>query len=190
MVLTACSPSVSGKALPASTPPSADGGQVPGPGVPKVEVPLDTEAFKSAPCTALSQDQVTELFGYPVAPKPDPTGPGGPGCDWDTVDGSRASAHVLFTTVDDLGLTSVYRAQGKAYKFFQPLAAIEGYPVVAYGTSDARSTGRCSVALGTTDHSTVDITIFQTKEKIGKTDPCEVAHAVAEKVLASLKSGR
>lgn len=194
MALTACTSTTSGNALPAdesvSSRPPATGQEVPGPGVPKVEVPLDTKAFKSAPCSALSESQVTELFGYQVAPKADPAGPAGPACNWDPVNGSRSSVQVIFTAVDDLGLTSVYRAQGNAYKFFQPLTPIDGYPVVAYGTSDSRSSGNCSLAMGTSDRSTVDITIFQSKEKIGKTDPCQVAHTVAEKVLDSLKAGR
>ncbi|SFW90393.1 Protein of unknown function [Amycolatopsis australiensis] len=181
----------SGTAAPAATPslpsPSGASQEVPGPGVPKVAVPLDTDRFKSAPCSALTAAQVTELFGREITAKPDIEGPGGPGCSWDPVDGSRASVNVLFTTVDDLGLTSVYREQGKAYKFFQPLDPVDGYPVVAYGTSDARSTGRCSVAVGTSDRSTVDITIFQSQAKIGTTDPCQVARTVAEKVVASLK---
>jgi hypothetical protein len=137
----------------------------------------------------LSESQVSEIFGAPVTPKADPNAPAGPSCGWDPADGSGASVNVIFATVDDLGLTGVYRARGTNYKLFEPLEPIEGYPAVIYGTSDFRSKGLCSLAVGTSDRSTVDLTITQSRANVGKADPCQAAQTVASKVLTSLKGG-
>jgi hypothetical protein len=139
----------------------------------------------------LSDSQVADVFGRLVTPKPDPKAPAGPACSWDPADGSGASVNVIFSkTTDDLGLTGVYRARGTNYKLFQPLAAIEGYPAVIYGTSDFRSRGVCSLAVGTSDRSTVDLTVTQSRANVGKKDPCEAAQTVASKVLVSLKEAK
>lgn len=194
LVLSACSPETSGTASPVNTPSSAEtsgtSADVPGPGVPKVESPIDTAPFTSEPCSALTDSQVTEVFGGPVTPKPDLNAPAGPTCGWDPADGSGASVHVIFSPPDDnLGLTGVYRARGTNYKLFEPLAPIDGFPAVVYGTSDLRSQGVCSVAIGTSDHATVDLTVTQTRAKVGKADPCQAAQTVAAKVISSLKGG-
>ncbi|MFJ9784008.1 DUF3558 domain-containing protein [Amycolatopsis sp. NPDC101161] len=191
MVLAACSPETSGTASPVSTPSSSrvsgTGQEVPGPGVPSVANPIDTTRSASEPCSALTDSQVEELFGRPVTPKPDLKAPAGPTCSWDPADGSGASVNVIFATVDDLGLTGVYRARGTNYKLFEPLQPIEGYPAVIYGTSDYRSEGMCSLAIGTSDHSTIDLTVTQSRANVGKTDPCQSAKTVASKVVVSLK---
>lgn len=194
LVLSACSPETSGTASPANTPSSPEapgtGQEVPGPGVPKVENPIDTTRFASEPCSALTNSQVNDVFGRSVTPKPDLKAPAGPTCGWDPADGSGASVNVIFATVDDLGLTGVYRARGTNYKLFEPLGPIEGYPAVIYGTSDYRSEGVCSLAIGTSDRSTVDLTVTQSRTKIGQIDPCQAAQTVASKVLTSLKRGK
>lgn len=193
-VLAACSPETSGTASPASTPaPSTSANtsrQVPGPGVPKVEVPIDIARFRSAPCSALTDSQATEIFGRSVPPRPDLNAPAGPACGWDPADGSGASLNVIFSPVtDNRGLTGVYAAKGTSYKFFVPVDPIGGYPAVLYGSSDSRSEGICSMAIGTSDRSTVDLTVTQTYQKEGTQDPCLAAQTVASKIVTSLKGG-
>ncbi|MET8851162.1 DUF3558 domain-containing protein [Amycolatopsis sp. NPDC004625] len=194
MALAACSPETPGTASPVSTPRTAETSalddQVPGPGVPKVERPLDVAKFASAPCSALTDSQVSEVFGQVIAAKPDPRAPAGPTCSWDPADGSGASVNLIFSTAgDNLGLTGVYRARETSYKLFEPLPPISGYPAVIYGTSDFRAKGNCSLAVGTSDRSTVDLTITQSHTKVGNADPCQAAQAVAAKVISSLKGG-
>ncbi|MGW3993391.1 DUF3558 domain-containing protein [Amycolatopsis sp. NPDC004772] len=193
MLATACSPQTTGTASPASTPSSPGRPnteqQVPGPGVPKVETPLNTKSFESAPCSALTEVQANEIFGGRSTSKPDTQAPAGPTCTWTPADLTGATINLIFSTVDQLGLTSIYQAKGSEYKFFQPLEPISGYPAAAYGTSDFRSDGICSIAIGTSDHSTLDITITQSRGNIGKTDPCAAASTVGSKVLATLREG-
>ncbi|WP_409185133.1 DUF3558 domain-containing protein [Amycolatopsis sp. VS8301801F10] len=161
--------------------------QVPGPGVPKVQNPLDITRFRQNPCAALTSAQLAELLGDGIRVNPDPHGPSGPACGWF----SRAKIVVLFPAIDKLGLTSVYRAKGGAYPFFLPLAPVDGYPIVAYGVDDPReSRGECNVALGTSDRETVELSITQSPAHKGEKDPCESARGVAEKVLGNLRGGR
>ncbi|WP_086678354.1 DUF3558 domain-containing protein [Amycolatopsis pretoriensis] len=193
MSLVACSPQTSGKASPVNTPSSTGGPgteqQVPGSGVPKVDTPIDTSRFESAPCSALTDAQVTELFGGQSTAKPELQAPAGPTCGWTPADLTGANINVIFSTVDRLGLTSVYQAKGTTYKLFEVLAPIAGHPAVAYGTSDFRATGVCSIAVGTSDRSTVDITVTQSRGNVGKSDPCVAAQTVGSKVLATLLEG-
>lgn len=194
IALVGCTTNTSGVATPAGTPDSTPsptaGDQVPGPGVPKVESPIDTASFSAAPCTALADAQTTEIFGATAIAKPDPQGPAGPACSWTPAASNGASVQVIFSTVDKLGLTSIYQAKGTTYKLFEVLSPINGYPVVAYGTQDMRTTdGICAVAVGTSDRSTVDISIRQSKSSVGQKDPCDAARTVAAKVLDTIRKG-
>ncbi|MGK3207686.1 DUF3558 domain-containing protein [Amycolatopsis sp. MEPSY49] len=193
LAITACSttnpgtPSPSTDTASTTTPPES-GSAVPGPGVPKVPNPIDVTRFKQAPCDALKAAQVAELLGPGVSGKSDLQAPAGPSCAWDSPRVSQAGVTVVFTNADQLGLTSVYAAQGKQYRFFQPLAAIDGFPVVAYGVNDERTTrGRCAVALGVSDTQAVDIHVAQSEGNIGKKDPCDAAHDIASQVLGNLR---
>ncbi|WP_275292778.1 DUF3558 domain-containing protein [Amycolatopsis sp. La24] len=190
--LASCSSTTPGQAVPAEstgqpTSRSTPADEVPGPGVPKVPNPIDITRFKQNPCAALTAEQTSGLLGDGARIVPDPKGAGGPGCGWF----SQAQIVVLFPNVDKLGLTSVYRAKGNAYPFFVPLAPVDGYPVVAYGTEDVRARlGECNVALGTSDRETIDVSITQSPAHKGEKDPCESAREVAEKVLGNLRGGR
>ena len=196
LVLTACtqkndgSPSASSN-TPGQVAPSSSTDQVPGPGVPKVETPIDVTHFQQTPCDSLTPSQINDLLGSNITPKPEPTSPAGPSCIWNTPNISQAGVHVTFTNVDKLGLTSVYRARGTTYPFFKPLEPVNGYPLVAYdGEGDQSTKGRCTVAMGTSDTQTVDINIAQSETNIGKKDPCAAAREVAGKVLENLRNGK
>ncbi|MGW5716504.1 DUF3558 domain-containing protein [Amycolatopsis sp. NPDC003865] len=194
LLLSACSSETPGTASPVNAPSSSEasstGQEVPGPGVPPVENPIDTARSASEPCFVLTESQINDLFGGPVTPKPDLKAPAGPTCTWDPADGSGASVNIIFATVDNLGLTGVYRARGTNYKLFEPLEPIEDYPAVIFGTSDRRPEGMCSLAIGTSDHSTVDLTVTQSRGNVGKSDPCQAAKSVASKVVVSLKGNK
>ncbi|NBH11854.1 DUF3558 domain-containing protein [Amycolatopsis sp. SID8362] len=196
LTLTACTtkndgtPSPSGHTPSQSiSPDSTD--NVPGPGVPKVEKPIDIAHFKQTPCDALTAPEVTELLGSGVTPKPEVAGTAGPQCRWDSPRVSQAGVGVIFTSVDKRGITRVYEAQGKEYPFFKPLPPVDGYPIVAYDASgDQTSHGNCTVALGTSNEQTVDIDVTLSEENVGKKDPCAAAHDVAAQILNNLRKAK
>ncbi|WP_290051302.1 DUF3558 domain-containing protein [Amycolatopsis solani] len=193
LLLNACTTSTGGTASPTvsnsdqpSTLPSTSG--LPGPGVPKVQTPIDVARFKQSPCDALTADQVSELLGQGVTPQADLEAPAGPSCSANPPQVTQASVLVIFTNVSNRGLTGVYEAK---YRFFLPLAPVDGYPAVAYGLADDRAgRGRCQIAIGTSDTQTVDIAVGQSEANIGKKDPCEAARDVASLVLGNLRGAK
>jgi hypothetical protein len=95
---------------------------------------------------------------------------------------------VVYNKVNHTGLSAIFEKNGTTFPFFLPLDPIDGYPAVAYGLADERaSRGRCAVALGTSDQEMIDISIAQSEEKAGKSDPCAAAHNVAAQVLDNLR---
>ncbi|ANN20909.1 hypothetical protein SD37_38540 [Amycolatopsis orientalis] len=195
LVLSACSPSTE-NGTPAPTTgdarpiPSSTTGQLPGPGVPKVDDPINLVQIKTTPCKALTSAQVKELLGSEGETRERLDGSSGPSCLWAPHSATRPTVSVLFSKAPDRGMTSVYEAKGTTYKLFEPLGSIDGYPVTAYGTEDERaSRGKCSVALGTSDNETIDIVLEQSEANIGKKDPCDAAREAAIRVLATVRGG-
>jgi hypothetical protein len=193
LVLTACSSKTNGTASPSesgsesASAPSSDS-DVPGPGVPKVDIPIDVSRFQKAPCESLSQAQSSELLGPEVTINPAVDDEAGPTCHWNVPAVSQAGVGVTFFKTTQLGLTGIYQAKDSAYQFFQPLDPIDGYPTVAFGTTDERNTkGRCLLALGTSDTQQVDIAVSLSETNIGKKDPCTAARDVAAKILGNLR---
>ncbi|WP_326945929.1 DUF3558 domain-containing protein [Amycolatopsis sp. NBC_01307] len=192
VLLSACTTTKGGTASPSSsstsqTSPSNSDTELPGSGIPRVESPIDISHFRDAPCDALTADQITRLLGAGVTPKPDLNSPAGPSCSIHPDEGTQASILIIFNNVDKRGLTSVYQAD---YRFFMPLSPVDGFPVAAYGLADDRADhGRCQIAIGTSDQQTVDITVAQSEDNIGKKDPCEAAREVASDVLSNLRGG-
>ncbi|MFI5562099.1 DUF3558 domain-containing protein [Amycolatopsis japonica] len=193
VTLVACSPSTkNGTPAPSnggtSPSPSSATGPIPGPGVPKVDNPIDLARFKPAPCNALTETQAEELLGAKAEARERLDGSTGPSCLWAPPSATRPTVNVLFSKSPDRGMTSVYEAKGTTYKLFEPLEPINGYPVTAYGTEDERiSRGKCSVALGTSDNETVDIVLEQSEANIGKKDPCDAAREAAIRVLTTIR---
>jgi hypothetical protein len=195
LALTACTAEKPGTASPSGSVPSqtqapSTADTVPGPGVPKVDSPIDVAHFLQAPCDSLTSTQIESLLGAGVTPKTELDAPAGPSCSLHPPSVTDASVVVVFSNVDKLGLTSIYRARGTKYPFFMPMDTIDSYPVVAYGIVDERNThGRCQVAIGASDRQTVDVAVAQSKENIGQKDPCIAAHGVATSVLENLRKG-
>ncbi|WP_410639741.1 DUF3558 domain-containing protein [Amycolatopsis sp. lyj-346] len=191
LALAACTDRMDGTASPStsgSQPTTAPSSAVPGPGVPKVANPLDVSHFRQAPCDSLTAEQGQELLGPDVTTHPAVDDQAGPTCRWNVPAVSQAGVAVTYFKTTQLGLTGVYRAKDTVYPFFQPLDPIDGYPTVAFGQIDERSTkGRCLLALGTSDTQQVDIAISLSEGNIGKKDPCTAAHDVAAKVLENLR---
>lgn len=187
LTLTACSDTKAGTATPVATS-SASTDTVPAPGVPRVETPLDTTRYKQAPCQALTSEEISTLLGSGVTAKEQLDAPGGPTCDWHPGGTTQAKVGVIFNKVNQAGLTGIYEKQGSTFRLFMPMDPIDGLPSVAYGLKDERtSSGRCAVAVGTSDHEMIDVSITQSEVNVGKKDPCAAAHEVAEKVVHNIK---
>ena len=190
LTLAACSTTKTGTASPSgasvTAPPANAADQVPGPGVPKVETPIDTTRFKQAPCTTLTAAQITELLGSGITPKPDLNAQAGPSCYWHVPNVSQAGVGVVYNKLNNTGLTAIYKKQGTTFPFFMPMDPIDGHPTVAYGLLDERSDGRCAIAVGTSDREMIDVSIAESEANVGK-DPCAAAHDVAGKVVDNLR---
>ncbi|WET80166.1 DUF3558 domain-containing protein [Amycolatopsis sp. QT-25] len=194
LALAACSPSITN-----GTPTPTDGGsslapsrsspRQPGPDVPQVASPLALTQVKQAPCNALTEEQAGELLGPRAVPKERLDGTAGPSCMWSIPSSSRPLVDVIFGRSPDGGTASVYNAKGGAYKLVEPLAPVDGYPLTAYGTTDERPSGKCSVALGASDTETIGIVTELSEANIGKKDPCGAAREAAIRVLATVRGG-
>ena len=193
--LAACSSPTAGQAGPApsasQSAPSTATGQLPGPGVPKVENPIDTAQVAKNPCGALTDDQVKGLFGYQLQGQPDPKSPVGPACSWDgDAEHGYPRVGLVITNVDKQGLTSVYANKGTGYKTFQPQPPVSGYPAVAYDVSATPPPGECNLAIGVSDSQAIDLVVRQQKARIGSKDPCESGHEVAVMIIGNIRGGR
>ncbi|GAB3506006.1 hypothetical protein GCM10027521_61810 [Amycolatopsis cihanbeyliensis] len=122
--------------------------------------------------------------------KPTLDNPVGDGCSWSKRDGSGARIGLELPTITDDGLAAIYRQRGKAYKFFEEMPDVEGYPAVTYGPRDEREQGYCAVAVGTSDKRTVQIFSRLSEWNRGKKDPCQAAHDTAVEVVKNVKGGQ
>ncbi len=169
--------------------PSEQASQLPGAGAPAVTSPIDTSQFQQKPCTTLTDGQVAELLGPDVQPKEELTGEAGPSCFWHPRSVTQAAVSVIYATKNRRGLTSIYQQQGTTFPLFIPMEPIDGYPTVAYGQADLRtSNGKCAIALGTSNQDIIDVSVALSEGNVGKKDPCAAAHEVTATVLNNLRA--
>ncbi|MEV4051679.1 DUF3558 domain-containing protein [Amycolatopsis sp. NPDC049688] len=194
LLVTACTTTQNGTATPSpmsSNPsaPSESASELPGAGVPAVTSPIDTSQFQRKPCTTLTDEQITELLGPDVQPKEELTGEAGPSCFWHPKSVTQAAVSVIYATKNRRGLTSIYQQQGTTFPLFIPMDPIDGYPTVAYGQADLRSSaGKCAIALGTSNQDIIDVAVTLSEGNVGKKDPCAAAHEVTATVLSNLRA--
>ncbi|ASR34002.1 hypothetical protein BAY61_02220 [Prauserella marina] len=162
-------------------------GSTPGPGVPRVDIPLQVDHFLETPCDAITKHESRDFVGINVTAEPDPSGATGPSCRWGRSLG-EARIYVGFPQVSDSGLTALYDENGRKFAFFEEMPPADDYPAVAYGVSDNRDKGECSIRVGMSNESTVDITLILSDDRVGELDPCEAAHEVATAVIGNIKA--
>jgi hypothetical protein len=195
LLIAACTSTQNGTATPSSTdsatsPTSGTTPQLPGPGVPRVTDPIDVTQFRLKPCTTLTDAQVANLLGPDTESKDEQIDNVGNGCFWHPKTVSQAAVSVVFNTKNRLGLTAIYQQQGTTFPLFVPMDPVDGYPTVAYGQADQRtSNGKCAIALGTSDQDVIDVAVALSEGNIGKKDPCAAAHDVTATVLNNLRAG-
>lgn len=164
-------------------------------GAPKVQEPLDTEAFQQKPCSVLEKGQIETLDMQQWEPEVDKEATGGPSCSWQYMGGppdyTVSSTGVTFMVNGD-GLKNTYFRRGQGvFEYFRELEPIAGKPAVAAGSSAStpEQEGTCEVEVGVTDSLT-----FLTQVQLGEgspyaDDPCGRARDVATEVVKTLKAG-
>ncbi|TWE13527.1 uncharacterized protein DUF3558 [Prauserella muralis] len=170
----------------ATTPRGSD--NLPSNGAPSIDDPLDISHFLRAPCDVITDAEKEALIGTEGTASPDLDTPVGPECVWSTGDSKRGRFAVIFPQVDARGLTSLYESRHRN-ALFEQLRPVDGYPVVAYGITDVRHEGKCTLRVGVSDRETIDITLYLGESKIGQLDPCQAARdQVATAMIRNIKA--
>jgi hypothetical protein len=137
------------------------------------------------PCGVLSATQVSNLLGTSALGESKDTGIAKT-CSWANLDsGSLVTVQLVYAWSDGLGRVYAKKNEG----FFENLEPVQGYPVVAYGPSDERSTGRCGVAVGIADNAAFEADATISRSKVGQADACDAARRVADAAVTTLKAG-
>ncbi|MET9260498.1 DUF3558 domain-containing protein [Amycolatopsis sp. NPDC004079] len=161
----------------------------PSAGVPTVASPLPASLVQGDPCTVLTDAQVKTLFSG-ATPQVQPSQDTGVAkqCRWSNPSrGSGIGVQLVYAWKDGLGHVYAKKNEG----FFEELAPVQGYPAVAYGPTDDRATGRCSVAIGIADDAAFEVDVKLADSQAGKgADPCQDAQHVADLALATMRKGR
>lgn len=154
---------------------------------PKVQNPLPVSVIGRHPCiSALTNSQMTQLLGE-VPPADHTDNAAGPGCGW-TKPSTAAAINVAWMTGLKNGLSDYY-AQKQSDAYQQPVT-IDGYPAVAYNSTDAPPVGDCSVGVGIADNLVFDVHFIVGSDRRGKLNPCDAAKVIAGDVLANLKAAQ
>lgn len=173
-----------------TTPNPTEDSSLPAHGAPKVHNPLDVTSFKDNPCQALTDEQVTKLFGQQNKVTPRPDDAEGPGCGYGNKLVHGGDVKVSFLTVYHNGLSGIYRQQEGKYKFFKELDPVHNYPAVAIGIHDQRDEGTCLIAAGVSDREAFGVAVDLSAHNVGKKDPCDVGHMVAGMVIKNIKGAQ
>lgn len=155
-------------------------------GAPAVASPLPASLIKGDPCKALTAEQVKTLFSG-VEPDVGPARDTGAAmqCTWANLDrGSSVGIQLVYAWEN--GLDTVYSKKAEA-ELFEELEPVQGYPVVAYGPTDDRQTGRCNLAVGIADDAAFEADVKVADAKAGEVDPCEDARKVADLAVTTMK---
>ena len=164
-------------------------GELPYAGAPAVPDPLDTASFEQDPCRALTSAQADSLkVRFPGDLRDSSLGKA---CEFRVLSDRLALVEIASLDKNPFGVSAIYQADkdGKL-AFFEPYDPVEGYPLVAYGAVDQRSSGACSVVLGASDEIAFEVALQQSDANIGKKDPCKTAAMVAGLVVETMKAGQ
>lgn len=176
----------SGQASPAPTTANSATGNPEAGAPPTVPNPLPASLIKADPCKVLTPEQAKTLFSG-VEPETDPAQDTGAAmaCHWSNVDrGSTIGIQLVYAWEN--GLDTVYKKRVEA-GLFEELEPVQGYPVVAYGPTDDRPTGRCNLAIGIADNAAFEADVKLADSKVGKADPCAAARDIADLAITTLK---
>jgi hypothetical protein len=148
---------------------------------------LDTTKFQEDPCLSLTPEQSEVTFGLSPTGRPFRATLGN-GCEWKN-DTSWGEAEISFLTGNPRGLSAEYAVDNEGkWAYFEQLT-VEGLPAVARGQADVRAEGECAVVVGATDEVTFEVRIQQSRNNVGKGDPCDVAADVAGEAVKTMEAG-
>lgn len=159
-------------------------------GAPRVTHPLDTTAFRQAPCTMLTTAQQAEFkIRTPGVPRRDPLGAV---CGWD--DGRGPSGMTLttgfVTTGHGLSGSYINHALG-VVPGFREMPPIRGYPaVIANVDATDEAEGMCNVGVGTSDDEVVTIVVQISGDEVRQPDqhdPCPRALRITDEVMKTME---
>lgn len=194
MLIAACSTATGGEPKPTKVTPSQDGSTstLPHSGAPKVEDPMNAATLRMTqqdPCGTLTTEQVTQLRLSPQGQSDDAQS--GPFCRWRNVDAGSSAGINFPTEVNFEGLSQIYKISKleRNADFFYEMPPIQGFPVIASSTSDARDLGTCPVQVGLTDRQVMYVGVTISREKRGQLEPCATAREVAGMALTTMKGG-
>jgi hypothetical protein len=165
-----------------ATPPSA----VPTttlPAAPAVKNPLNTAVFEAEPCRSLTETQQKQ-FGLDRGKLTDAAVEGN-SCFYRYPDPKTDAVSVTYASKSTNGLSTRYIERSRSiWSFWEP-AEIDGYPGVAYDTTDDKNDpGFCHFAVGLTDSLFFWVTAV---DKAGAAR-CSTAKAVATAVVATVRT--
>jgi hypothetical protein len=177
-------PASSRPTTPSSTSNSVPATGLPTHGAPKVQTPLNVGSFPQTPCGVLTPTQ-TQQLGV-VSPGKQREGVTAPACTWANSE-TGASVGMQFETATKLGLSRTYELRNTD-KYFIELPLIEGYPAVAAGSVDGRSTGLCQLWVGVTDQLAFTTSVsLSSRARQEKKDPCQAAQIAAGMMVKTMK---
>ncbi|WP_083933546.1 DUF3558 domain-containing protein [Sciscionella marina] len=179
-VLASCSDPITGTPTSAESSPSQTKELH---GAPHVDKPLDTQKFKTDPCSALTPEQLKSLsasLGIGTTGEPEHRRGLTDKCTW--MGSTSTMADVGFLQGGG-GLSYIY-AQRKESPVFEVRPPIDGYPVVHEAGGPERP-GDCRVVIGASDDQAVAVDYSQPS---GDVKPCDAVTKVATEVVRTLKS--
>nr|AXL06372.1 DUF3558 domain-containing protein [uncultured bacterium] len=184
-LLSGCSENVAGNATPstsaATDSPSASSD------VPKVATPIDTARYEKEPCAALTADQLS-MLGITTQPKPDLATTPGPGCEWNAFDEVGLTVDGTLLTAGS-SLAGVYQKhEAGAWKFFQPVPDVSGYPGVLFDDK-AQPHNFCGMSVAVRDDLIYSMQVTIDPEKKEANDPCSLTRKIAEMAVSTMKAG-
>lgn len=165
----------------------SDSGKLPTDGAPAVENPLETAMFQENPCLSLTPEQSEDIFNLSPAGRPF-RGALGNACEWKN-ESTWGQAEVRFLIENTRGLSAEYAVNNEGdWAYFEPLS-VEGHPAVARSQADTRADGECAVVVGATDEVTFEVRVQQSRDNIGKGDPCVTAADIAGEAVKTMEAG-
>jgi hypothetical protein len=152
-----------------------------------VDDPLSADVLDGSPCeTALTADQVSTFLGDSTR-RSESDSQLGPVCNWSSNAGSGASIAMNYQTKSDQGLSLAYQNVHPTAARWKPLDPIQGFPAVAYATSNDKRA--CVVVVGVSDELAypMALTLGDKATSEGK-DSFDLGPQVADAVLTNLKA--
>jgi uncharacterized protein DUF3558 len=153
-----------------------------------VAEPLDVTKYLTQPCSVISADYLKSA-GLPNPGNPDLTGAVaehvGPACDWRNSE-AGTGVRVGILTGNKHGLDDLYTLhdQGTLDGYWIP-DTVKEYPAVFNDSSDYRSHGECTIAVGVSD--TLAVGLFAQYYR-GR-DGCAWVKGIAGAMIDTIKAG-